>query len=195
MYVCIFVRKYVGIYVCMTVEGYSVREGVWVHACVRACVRAFMCVHARSSKRKICVRLSKCARACRSLHALVHARASGRTQASQVMEHKHACLVYGIDIRVATGQCVPTRAPPRASACACARACARAHTRIRACASDRPGRPPHPALSFARTSAPCASSAAAISACPLRAARWSGVHLRRIALAHTPPARAVGAAV
>jgi hypothetical protein len=54
-------------------------------------------------------------------------------------------------------------------------------------------RPPHPPSFFAFTSAPCASSAPTTSARPCSAARWSGVSLRRIALAHTPQRAAVGA--
>ncbi len=55
-------------------------------------------------------------------------------------------------------------------------------------------RPPHPVLlSFAFTSAPCVSSAATTSTCPLPAARWSGVYLRWIAHLLTPQAEPVGA--
>jgi hypothetical protein len=46
--------------------------------------------------------------------------------------------------------------------------------------------PPHPTLVFACTSAPCVSSAATTAACPFQTAQWSGVLLRRNALAHRP---------
>ncbi len=52
-------------------------------------------------------------------------------------------------------------------------------------AAQHSDRPPHPISAFACTSAPCASSAAATSACPFIAALWSGVYLQRNAHART----------
>ncbi len=59
-------------------------------------------------------------------------------------------------------------------------------------AAQNSDRPPHPLPAFAFTSAPCTSSTATTSACPLRAAAWSGVHLRWNAHRQTGQ-RAVGA--
>jgi hypothetical protein len=98
------------------------------------CVRVRMCTSAR-------------AHACFSLHALVRVCARGCTQTSQVMEHKHACLAYDIDTRVATSDACPCALPVHPRVCVCA--CARVHTRASVCA--------HPTVPVSRRTPTCPS--------------------------------------
>jgi hypothetical protein len=149
---------------------------VCARVCVRACAQRYSsgctartCVHAPA--RVVTAPACECARAFVGLRLVcAHAHVHTHTKIPQYIRTTCLCVCARC-----IGMCPSVRPELH-----CIGPVPVGHGRrgARRPSPENSDRPPHPPLSFAFTSAPCASSAATTAACPFQAAEWSGVFLR-----------------